>query len=159
MAVIKFRTQLRNNAVALISLVIAIGSLGYNTWRNETTEEQRNIRHAAFRVLESLGELQEVVDTRYYYLPYNQSPEREGESRIRGFGTVATVRDLTGLMPSPANGAGVELHAQWLEHFINLHQLNENGAHAPEARTAESRLTRAIAATREAVLEVLHQLE
>ena len=28
------REQLRRNAVALISLVIAITSLGYNTWRN-----------------------------------------------------------------------------------------------------------------------------
>ena len=47
--------QIHNNAVALISLVIAVSSLAYNTWRNETTEEQRNIRHAAFRVLENLG--------------------------------------------------------------------------------------------------------
>ena len=89
-----FREQIRNNAVALISLVIAIGSLGYNTWRNETTEEQRNIRHASFRVLESLGELQEIVDMRFYYLPYDQSSLSEGESRILGFGTAAMVRDF-----------------------------------------------------------------
>jgi len=34
--------QLRRNIVALISLTIAISSLGYNTWRNEHTEDNRN---------------------------------------------------------------------------------------------------------------------
>jgi len=61
---IPIRKQIHNNAVALISLFIAVGSLAYNTWRNETTEEQRNVRHASFRVLENLGELQQVVDMR-----------------------------------------------------------------------------------------------
>ena len=46
--------------MALISIFIAVSALAYNTWRNETTEEQRNIRHAAFRVLEDLGEVQEI---------------------------------------------------------------------------------------------------
>jgi hypothetical protein len=151
--------QLRNNAVALISLVIALSSLGYNTWRNETTEEQRNVRHAAFQVLESLGELQEIVDTRYYYLPFDDAHASEGESRIRGFGTVAMVRDLTGLMPSPADGAGVDLHALWLEHFVVLHQLDAHGEHSADARLAEAALTRAIAETREAVLSTLRELE
>ena len=67
---VSIRKQIHNNAVALISLFIALSSLAYNTWRNETTEEQRNVRHASFRVLESLGELQQVVDFRYYYLPF-----------------------------------------------------------------------------------------
>src|SRR3981189_1569824 len=30
-----FRQQLRDNAVALISLIVALSSLAYNTWRNE----------------------------------------------------------------------------------------------------------------------------
>ena len=57
MAESRIRKQLKQHSVALISLVIALSSLGYNTWRNETTEEQRNIRHASFRVLECLGDL------------------------------------------------------------------------------------------------------
>jgi hypothetical protein len=35
-----FRVQLHRKAVALTSLGIAVGSLGYNTWRNETTAAQ-----------------------------------------------------------------------------------------------------------------------
>ncbi len=41
---ISIRRQIHNNAVALIGIVIAVSALAYNTWRNETTEEQRNIR-------------------------------------------------------------------------------------------------------------------
>jgi len=41
-------SQLRRNAVALISLVIAICSLSYNTWRNEKKEDTRNQRFAAY---------------------------------------------------------------------------------------------------------------
>ena len=41
------RQQLRNNSVALISLVVALTSLAYNTWRNERTEHNRNIRTAS----------------------------------------------------------------------------------------------------------------
>ncbi|MEJ2129401.1 MAG: hypothetical protein P8X81_11220 [Woeseiaceae bacterium] len=36
------KKQIRRNAVALVSLVIAITSLGYNTWRNEAIEDLRS---------------------------------------------------------------------------------------------------------------------
>ena len=109
---ITFQEQIRSNSLALISLAVAFIALGYNTWRNETTESHRNVREASFRVLESLGELQEVADHRYYYLPFENTEGREGELRLRGFGRVAMVRDLMNLMPgpSPAKGFGV---TQW----------------------------------------------
>jgi hypothetical protein len=153
------REQFRANSVALISIAIAIVALGYNTWRNETTETQRNVRHAAFRMLESLGELQEIVDTRYYYLPFETAHVSEGASRIRGFGTVTMVRDLTGVMPDPAGKAGAELHDLWLQHFLVLHRLDENGEHTAAATQAEQNLTGAIRETRAAVLEVLSRLD
>jgi hypothetical protein len=157
--VTSIRAQLRANAVALASIAIAVVALGYNTWRNETTEQQRNVRHAAFRVLESLGELQEIVDARYYYLPFADDQVPEGQSRIRGFGSVAMVRDLTGLMPDPAGGAGAELHELWLQHFLDLHRVTEDGQHTRGATAAEQRLTEAINQTRAGVLEVLSDLE
>jgi len=43
-------TQLRNNSLSIISLVIAISALSYNTYRNELTEVNRNIRSAGFEV-------------------------------------------------------------------------------------------------------------
>lgn len=153
------RDQFRANAVALVSISIAVAALGYNTWRNETTEQQRNVRHAAFRVLESLGELQEIVDARYYYLPFEDSQVPESESRIRGFGNVTLVRDLTGLMPDPAGRTGAELHGLWLENFLELHRVTADGRHTDRATLAEQRLTEGINQTRAAVLVVLARLE
>jgi hypothetical protein len=153
------RQQIHNNSVALISIFIAVSALAYNTWRNETTEEQRNVRHAAFRVLEDLGELQEVVDSRYYYLAFGRKIAAEGELRIRGFGNVAMIRDLMSLMPTPGPEAGHELFELWLNHFSALDQLDVDGQHSQAAKEAEHELTRVIRQARGAVLEVLRSLE
>lgn len=153
------RQQIKNNAVALISIFIAISALGYNTWRNETTEEQRNVRHAAFRVLEDLGELQEVVDSRHYYLAFNREIGSEGELRIRGFGSVAMIRDLMMLMPQPGPSAGEALHRVWLKRFADLDQLDDERRHTPAANQAEHELTEAIQQTRVTVLELLRDLD
>ena len=153
------RAQIHRNAVALISLVIAVSSLGYNTWRNETTEAQRNVRHAAFRVLESLGELQEVADYRYYYLPYEKARENEGQLRVRGFGSVAMIRDLMNLMPGPAPRAGQELHEKWSSSVNFLDEITPEGKHSDRATRQERELTQAIKDTRKAVVMVLRELE
>jgi hypothetical protein len=157
--VVSIREQIRSNAVALISLVIAVSSLGYNTWRNETTESQRNIRHASFRVLETLGSLQEVVDFRYYYLPFETSGTSEGQLRIQGYGDVALIRDLMNLMPDPAPLAGRELHQLWNQHVNQLQQLHDDGRHTETASRAEDELTRAIEDSRMAIVAVLRSLE
>ena len=62
----RFVKQLQRNTVALISILIAVSSLSYNTWRNEKTETNRNQRVAAFEILLKLGELQQVVFHHYY---------------------------------------------------------------------------------------------
>ncbi|MDJ0939313.1 MAG: hypothetical protein QNJ00_06085 [Woeseiaceae bacterium] len=58
--------QIRRNAVALISLVVACTSLGYNTWRNEHSEDNRNHRWAAFETLSKLGQLQDLMYVNFY---------------------------------------------------------------------------------------------
>ena len=58
--------QIRRNLLAIISLTVAISALGYNTWRNETTEENRNIRLASFEILVQLGKLQIITDHAHY---------------------------------------------------------------------------------------------
>ncbi len=52
--------QIRRNAVALISLAVALTSLGYNAWRNELTEANRNVREAGFIMVQHLDDLQQV---------------------------------------------------------------------------------------------------
>jgi len=45
------------NLLAMISLFVALSALGYNTWRNELTEQNRNVRQAGFEMLLHVGEL------------------------------------------------------------------------------------------------------
>lgn len=59
------KKQIQRNSVAIISLIIAISSLSYNTWRNEKTKDNRNQRHAAFEILVKLNELQHLIFHHY----------------------------------------------------------------------------------------------
>ena len=43
-----FRKLLQANLLAIISLLIALASLSYNTWRNDATEQNRNQRAAGY---------------------------------------------------------------------------------------------------------------
>ncbi|MGB5538870.1 MAG: hypothetical protein WBO37_02130 [Gammaproteobacteria bacterium] len=106
--------QLRRNAVALISLVVALSSLGYNTWRNEQTEANRNQRQAAFEVLLKLGELQQVV----FHSHYDRDADK-GNPRT-GWAYILTVRDLSQVTGAPMSGMADELVATWSAHWQEL---------------------------------------
>ena len=81
--------QLKRNTVALVSIIIAVSSLSYNTWRNEKTEENRNQRLASFEILLKLNELQQVV----FHSHYDKDSLDKGNPRT-GWAYVLTVRDL-----------------------------------------------------------------
>lgn len=78
-------SQLKQHAIALISLAIAIIALLYTGWREERTEKNRTIRVAAFEVLKNLGELQVVVNESFY--------QKEGAKMdpMLGWGHVALI--------------------------------------------------------------------
>ena len=96
------RQQLRNNAVALISLTVAISSLAYNTWRNERTEHNRNVRTAAFELLMRAGDLERVT----FLAQYDR--DRSGGSPRTGWTDVIAIRDLAGLVPGEVPGRAGE---------------------------------------------------
>jgi hypothetical protein len=99
--------QLRNNSVALISLVVALGSLSYNTWRNERTERNRNVRTATFELLTRIAELQRVV----YLAQYDRDPS--GGNPRTGWTYVLVIRDLSTLVPQPVPARAAELQKVW----------------------------------------------
>ena len=135
---------LRRNAVALISLFIALSGLGYNTWRNETTESHRNTRQAAFMMLQQLGELQQLVDERFY------AGKATDVNRIAGWGKVALLRDISGLVSAPASQQAAGLFASWQG---RLDALDAGDA------GAERDISQAIKQTREQVLRDLESLQ
>lgn len=136
------REQLRRNAVAIISLAVALSGLAYNTWRNEQTEMNRNVRHAAFEMLVRLGDLQQVAD----HLHYGSDAQRG--SPITGWGYVAVIRDLAMVMPGPVQDSAEALFQSWDRRWDEL----------GEKDAAVNEITGSIKLTRKVVIEELESL-
>jgi hypothetical protein len=116
-----FKEQVRRNAVALISLVIAITSLGYNSWRNERSEENRTQRVVAVEALLKLGELQQLV----YHNHYDHDTEDKGNPRT-GWTLVLVIRDITQILDAPLPGSSEELRLTWEQNWQALSTSTES---------------------------------
>jgi hypothetical protein len=108
------RQQLRDNAVALISLIVALGSLTYNTWRNERTEHNRNVRTAAFELLTKLAELERVV----FLAQYDR--DVAGGNPRTGWTYVLVIGDLSAVVPAPVPAQAAELQRVWRGNWEGL---------------------------------------
>jgi hypothetical protein len=137
------REQLRSNTVALISLVVALSALGYNTWRNERTERNRNVRTAAFEVLMRAGDLERVA-----FLAQYDRDARGGSPRA-GWTDVLAIRDLAVLVPAPVPARATELEKAWGDNWEGLGKDDEG---------AVNRIDDAIGKLREATLAALRSL-
>lgn len=109
---VRLREQLQRNAVALISLVIAVTSLGYNTWRNEASEENRNQRLVSIEILRKLSELQEVI----LYRHYEMDAEGRGNPKT-GWAIVLTIKDLSQVLREPVPSSATRLWEVWDDDF------------------------------------------
>ena len=135
--------QIKANSVALISLFLALTSLGYITWRNETSEVNRNTRIAAFEVLKNLGELQMVVNYAFY------EHDNQLGNPFAGWGRVLLIRDLSRLLPDPAPQAAERLAQVWQAESKSI-QVDENSV---------DRITAEIDADRQTLLVILARLK
>ncbi len=138
-----FSEQVRRNSVALISLAVALSSLAYNTWRNEQTEYNRNIRVAGVELLLKLGELEKVVFFAHY-----DSDSQAGNPRA-GWAHALTIRDLGALTPEPARNSAVSLVEIWQQNWSGL----------GKSEDAATNISDSIDRTRSEVLEVLAELD
>jgi len=153
-----FWQQVYRHRLSLISLAIAIISLGYNTWRNESTEAHRNTREAAFSILLELGELQQVSSYRhYFYSRVNKDdlPAHEDGDWVRGWAKVLLILDLSHLMPTEVHQAATALRDNWQAHASEL----EQGPGDPTGAAAEQAIMNQIKAVRISVLETLQSLQ
>lgn len=101
------RRPIRDNLVALVSLAVALSALGYNTWRNERTELNRNVRVAGIEMLREIGSLQEII----FYAHYAKGDAR-GDPRM-GWADVLTILDLAALMPPDVVRDAEALRKAW----------------------------------------------
>jgi hypothetical protein len=137
------REQVRNNSVALISLFIALSSLGYNTWRNESTERNRNVRTATFEILTKLAEFERVV-----FLAHYDRDRTMGNPRI-GWTYVIVIHDLSEVIPGAIEPKASELRAIWKDNWEGLGGNDD---------TAVDRIEVGIEALRVATLDTLRSL-
>lgn len=136
------REQLRSNMVAIISLVIALSALGYNTWRNERTERNRNIRAAGFELLTEIGSLQQII----FYAHFSEGDQR-GDPRM-GWADMLTINDLAALMPADVARDAAQLKTVWEADSAGLAAHDE----------AFQRIDGAIDAVRQTTLKSLRDL-
>lgn len=109
-----WKEQLKRHSVALISLVVALSSLAYNTWRNEQTEANRNVRTAGIELLLKLGELEQIV----FFSHYDRDQVR-GNPRA-GWAYALTIVDLASLTREPAIASSTALLDAWRENWDGL---------------------------------------
>ena len=141
---ISILNQIQRNAVALISLVIAVSSLSYTTWRNEETEYNRNQRYAAFEILVKLNELQLVV----FHQQYDKDITNKSNFRI-GWAYVLTIKDLSEVLRSPLPDKANELLTVW----------NQNWGDLGETQSSVESILSGIDETRIETLKLLKSLE
>ncbi|WP_223669020.1 hypothetical protein [Kangiella shandongensis] len=118
-----FTQQLKNNSLAILSLIIAIIALTYNTWRASTSEINRNYRNAAFELILQLGELQSITNDLHFNAPETQSEEWQrhyDKSLIEGWGHIALIEDLSALLTSEFSQQATNLKSTWSLQHTNL---------------------------------------
>ena len=139
----KLLMQLQNNLLAVISLVIALSALAYNTYRNELTEANRNTRSAGFVMLQELSQLQLITD----YAHYEQDAGKGNP--IAGWGRLLYIRDMSYLVSGEV-AAGAELLTKvWGREWNTLR----------EEETSNQRVTEAINAVRDQVRYTIESLD
>ena len=116
----RFIDQLRRNRVALISLVVAIISLSYNTWRNEASEDNRTQRLVSIEILLKLADLQQVA----WHNHFDGDTEYRGNLRT-GWAIVLTIKDISTILDAPMPESAAQLWRVWDENSPRLHNDRE----------------------------------
>jgi hypothetical protein len=101
------RQQLRNNLVAITSLAVAIAALGYNTWRNERTEHNQNVRDAGIELLREIASFQQFVLHAHFTEDYSPDNLRMGWAEMHA------ISDLSAVMPAAVARDAASLRTVW----------------------------------------------
>ena len=125
--------QLRSNALALISLAVALFSVSHNTWRNERTEYNRNIRAADFEILTKLADFERVVFLAHYDRDY-----ANGNPRI-GWTDVIVIHDLASVAPPPLESKATRLREVWRDNWEQLGKGDESSVERIETAVEDLR--------------------
>ncbi len=115
----KFSEQIRQNLLAIVSLFVALSALGYNTWRNESSEANRNVRQAGFEMILHVGELQKIA-----YLSHFDAKNLKADPKI-GWTEVLLLKDLSRLMPKVVQQKADSLNTAWEKNWQGLTDVSD----------------------------------
>ena len=105
---------------AVFSVMFSLLGFSYNAWRLEATEDNSNIRMAAFSVLNTLSELEQLV-----YAAHYDHDEVEGNPR-KGWIKVGLISDLSSLIGPKVGEKAEGLRLSWGENWELLGQDNDS---------------------------------
>lgn len=131
-------------ALAMIAFAVALIGMAYNTWRNETSEAQRNVRQACFILLEESAALQQIVDLRF------GGYDRSKSTWASAWGKATLIRDLGELAPPRTGQEAQHVYEIWSQ---RAHEIDERNP------LAEDELSDAIERMRRQTLEDLRDLD
>lgn len=101
---------------AVFSLIFSLLGFSYNAWRMEVSEDNSNVREAAFEVLKELGELEQIV----YALHYDH--DQENGSPRRGWVKIGLILDLSLLISPDAQSSATQLKQTWSKQWESIEQ-------------------------------------
>ena len=130
--------------VALISLAVAVTGLGYNTWRNEASEHNRNQRLVSIELLLMLGDLQQLTLDNHY----GDNTNRAAISR-KAWAKVLSIRDLAQISEGLVPESSMALYDIWSSDYDEL----------GESAGAKDRIVSAIDELRSDAHDVLKSLD
>ena len=128
---------------AILSLIFAVVGFSYNAWRLEVSEDNNNIRTAAFEVLSELAELEQLI----YAAHYDKNPNL-GNPR-NGWVKVGLIVDLSLLIDAEVEAEAVTLKQIWSDEWSRV----------AENRAATDRLVEQIKTVRQNLKQTLADLQ
>ena len=97
----------------VLSIVLAVVSIGYNAWRLVQSEENANVRNAAFQTLITVAEFQQII-----YAAHYDKLEVEGSPR-RGWVKILLAEDLSVLVGPNVSSQATELRKIWASKMVS----------------------------------------
>ncbi|TQV75187.1 hypothetical protein FLL45_09620 [Aliikangiella marina] len=132
---INLKLQFEKNLLAIISLAVAIVALSYNSWRNELSEDNRNIREAGFEVMREAAKLQAYIDTKTY------TDKDNSDEAIAGWVSINLIVSLSELISVDIQSEAINLKTVWTENWSGL---NEDKAANQKITQANNQLVSAV---------------
>jgi len=134
------KSQLKQNVIAITSLLVALIGLSANIYYMEQKELNSNLRTASFQLLIELSELEETT----FHLQYDK--ELATINARTGWVKVRLVNALTALMPAKIQSQSKQLHQIWADNWQQL------GA---QDQKSSDKITQQIAELRESVIQFI----